>query len=268
MAARRSPAVRRGVVLGALVPVVLALAACGGNAQGKAAEADPTLLYPNALTVCSDVPYKPFEFIRAGVNVGFDVDIAQEIATVLEVRLDIVDVSFEEITSGSALNAGTCDMAISAMTITGDRARVVDFSSQYFEAHQELLAKRDSGINSLEDTSGKRIFVQEGTTGAAFLRSNAPLGAQITFVKDFDAAKAAALRGDADAIVADNMVVAAVSKQTGFRSVQPFTGGEQYGIAVKKDGNAELLRVINKVIADIRADGTYDSIYGTWFGTD
>ncbi len=265
MGVRRHPFVRNGVVLGALAGV-LALAGCGGEAQGKAAAANPTLVYPNALTVCSDVPYKPFEFVRAGVTVGFDVDIAQTVADELEVRLDIVDVSFEEITSGSALNAGTCDMAISSITITGDRARVVDFSSQYFEAHQVLMAPAGSGIEGLSDAAGKRIFVQNGTTGASYLRQHAPLGTKITFVGDFEVAKAAAQRGDADAIVADNMVAASVTKQSGFKAVEAFTGGEQYGIAVKKDGNAELLRVINRVMAEIREDGRYDSIYETWFG--
>ena len=71
------------------------------------------------------MPYEPFEFEKAGKPAGFDVDLVQLVADRLGLGLDMVDTAFDDITSGESLNKGRCDVAISAMTITGERARVL-----------------------------------------------------------------------------------------------------------------------------------------------
>jgi polar amino acid transport system substrate-binding protein len=255
-------------VLAALAaPLLLgSLAGCGaGSAQGTAAEPSPVTVYPNALTVCSDTPYAPFEFRRNGQDVGFDIDIAQQVADALEVRLDVVAVSFDDIVNGSALNADTCDMAISAMTISGDRARVLDFSSHYFVATQVLLAAPDSGITGLGDVGGRRVAVQSGTTGDAYVRDHAPGGVEIVRLGNLPAIRGAMQDGSVDAAVIDNPIAPRLVRTTGFQVIEEFDTGENYGIGVKKDGNPDLLRMINRVLSAIKEDGTYDEIYDTWF---
>ena len=255
-------------MIGALValPVALgALAGCGGDARGEAAAPEPVNVYPNALTVCTDTPYAPFEFKRNGQDVGFDIEMAQLVADRLEVRLDVVDVDFDEITSGDALNAGTCDMAVSAITISGERARVVDFSSSYFSAKQVLVVAPESGIQNIDDLGGKRVAVQRGTTGDAYVRDHAPADVDIVRLPDLTAVRYAAESGDVVAAVIDNPVVPRILRATKFKQVQEFHTGENYGIAVKKDGNPDLLRVINSVLADAKVDGTYDVVYDKWF---
>ena len=64
------------------------------------------------------MPYAPFEFKQDGQPTGFDIDLVQQVADSLEVDLDVIDVSFDDITSGTSLNTNFCDVAISAMTIT------------------------------------------------------------------------------------------------------------------------------------------------------
>ena len=74
--------------------------------------------------------------------------------------------------------------------------------------------------------------------------------------------------GEVDAAVYDNTVVGdVIARNPDFKVATEFDTGEQYGMAVKKDGNVDLLRSINDVLADLKADGGYDKIYATWFGT-
>src|SRR6478672_5094102 len=121
--------------------LMASLSACGGNANGESADAlsKVDLVFDGVLTVCTDSPYQPFVYEEKGKLVGFDIDLGQAVADALKADLDVVDVAFDDITSGDALNKDVCDVAISAMTITGDRARVLDFSSPYFDAKQALI---------------------------------------------------------------------------------------------------------------------------------
>ncbi|MET1021949.1 MAG: transporter substrate-binding domain-containing protein, partial [Arthrobacter sp.] len=95
----------------------LTLTACGGSATPSASSAGGVqLVNAGKLTVCSDVPYEPFEFQKDGKIVGFDMDIAAEIAKDLDVELNVIDSSFDAIESG--LFATQCDAAISSVSIT------------------------------------------------------------------------------------------------------------------------------------------------------
>lgn len=269
-AASSSPGVRwrrMGVGVATLALLGGGLSGCGGKSTTGADTPDPTLVYPNALTVCTDTPYKPFEFRRNGLHVGFDIEVATRVADHLEVSLDVVDVSFDEITSGEVLNDGTCDMAISAMTINGERARVLDFSSNYFDAAQSLVVAPGSDIGGVADLAGARVGVQSGTTADDLLVSTAPEGTQIVRLDDLGAIRGALLDGSVDAVMVDNGVVSSLPQNLALTVAQEISTGEQYGIAVKKDGNADLLRVINEVLSQMREDGSYDKLYKKWFGT-
>ncbi|WP_426242126.1 ABC transporter substrate-binding protein [Nocardioides sp. LHG3406-4] len=251
------------------VALVLLLGAAGCAKDGTAAAAlAPAVMTAGSLTVCTDMPYEPFEFEKGGKPVGFDIDLVGQVAQRLDVEAKIVDTDFDAIQSGESLNSGECDVAISAMTITGDRARVVDFSSPYFNASQALVVEKGSGVHALSDLEGRRIGVQGGTTGELYVTDNAPGDAEIVPFADAAAMGTALEQGDVDAAVYDNTVVGdAVSSNPDFGVAAEFDTGEQYGMAVKKNGSVELLRTINDVLADLRADGGYDTVYEKWFGS-
>jgi polar amino acid transport system substrate-binding protein len=153
------------------------------------------------------------------------------------------------------------------MTITGERARGLDFSSPYFNASQALVVEKGSGLATLEDLDGLRIAVQGGTTGELYVTDNAPPSAEIVPLDDAAAMDAAMQEGKVDAAVYDNTVVGdVVAGNPALQVAAEFDTGEQYGMAVQKDGNVDLLRTVNEVLADLRADGGYDKIYAEWFG--
>ncbi|HET9860737.1 MAG TPA: transporter substrate-binding domain-containing protein [Nocardioidaceae bacterium] len=258
---------RAARAVGAVLMLTVA-AGCAANGEELASPVRaPQLIEEGALTVCSDMPYEPFESMKDGQPVGFDIDLVREVAEELDLRLEIKDTDFDAIQSGDALNSDECDVVISAMTITGERARVLDFSSPYFDASQALVVAIGSGIDSLDDLTGQRIGVQGGTTGELYVTDNAPPSADVIPLEDAAAMEAALAAGALDAAVYDNTVVGdVVANNPDLEVSAEFDTGEQYGMAVKKNGNVELLREINKVLARLEQNGGYGKIYATWFG--
>jgi polar amino acid transport system substrate-binding protein len=257
------------------VSTVLLLGAttsCGmlsGSQEDASADAPtPNLVKDGVLRVCTDMPYEPFEFERAGVPTGFDVDLVREVADRLGLDLDMVDTAFDDIASGESLNKGRCDVAISAMTITGERARVLNFSSPYFDAAQAMVVAKGSDVARLDDLAGKKIGVQGGTTGELYVTDNAPDDAQVVAFEDAAAMGAAMENGQVVATVYDNTVVGdVIEANPDLEVATEFDTGEQYGMAVRRNGNVELLQVINDVLAGLKRDGGYDEIYAAWFGS-
>ncbi|MCZ7528983.1 MAG: basic amino acid ABC transporter substrate-binding protein [Acidimicrobiia bacterium] len=234
--------------------------------SGGTDTADLDLVAEGKLTVCTDSPYEPFEFEEDGEFTGYDMEILRAIAENLGLELAPTVQPFDGIWLAPA--AGTCDLVGSAMTITPEREEEALFSDPYFDADQSLLiASDDSEITSLEDTDGKTIGVQTGTTGADYAAENAPEGATL---KEFDEPAAMFLAidsGDIDAILQDFPVNAyRATQDDGVKVTEEFPTGEQYGFATSKD-NTALMDAINEQLQAIRDDGTFDTIFETWFGS-
>lgn len=254
--------------IAAVGTLALALASCASDTETTALEGGEKLIDKDKLTVCTHLPYKPFQFNEGGEVVGFDVDMMDLVAEELGVEQEIIDTPFEGIQSGESLNTGKCDIAAAGMTITEERAKVIDFSEPYFDATQALLVKTGSGITSLEDLAGKSVAVQEGTTGEEYVNENAPEDTEIRSFEDLALLTAAVKTGQVDAGVNDNGVLFDyVNENPDTEVATEFDTGEQYGFAVKLDANDPLLETTNDVIAKAKDDGTYDEIYEKWFGS-
>lgn len=223
---------------------------------------------PGVLTVGSDVAYPPFEFEDEKTQeiVGFDVDLIKEIGKRIGLEVKIQPAAFDTIIQ--ALNAKKFDCVVSAMTITEERLEQVNFSDPYIDSDQSVAVKKGSQIKSLEDLNGKIVGVQRGTTGELKAQElKEKYG--IKEIKSYDDTLMAfedLKAGRVDAVVNDYPVTAyLVKKDPVFEIVAKIPTGEKYGIAVRKDSE-ELLKAINKALAEIKEDGTYDRIYKKWFG--
>lgn len=258
----------RPILAGLGVLLLGGLTACGGQAAGESGVALNTIAFveKDVLTICSDVPYEPFEYKEGNKYVGFDIDLAREIAKEFDRELKVVDSAFDEISDGTVLNEEECDIAVSAMTITGERARVVDFSSPYFDASQVLVTDRGSGISTLDSLDGVRVGVQADTTGETYLRDFAPESTKIVPYDDSADLQEALATKSVAAIVLDNTISGPIiAASPGLRVAAEFDTGEQYGMAVRKDGNVPLLRIINDSLTELRKNGTYEKIYNKYF---
>ena len=240
----------------------LTLTACGGSSTPAAtSEGGVQLINAGKLTVCSDVPYEPFEFQKDGKIVGFDMDIAAEVAKDLKAELSVVDSSFEAIETGTALTQ--CDVSISSVSITDTRKSVMDFSSPYMDDDLTLVASDASGITDLESAKGKKVGVQQATTGADYA---AEKGLDAQQFEDTGLLVQALQAGTIDAALGNQSVLAyAVKDDTKFKRVENFTTGEQLGISIKK-GNTAMATQVNSTLKRLTDDGTLKKFETTWFG--
>jgi polar amino acid transport system substrate-binding protein len=262
----------RTFAVGAALALGLSLAACGSDEEGPGASGDAgsdlELVDAGTLTVCSEIPYKPFEYEEDGEFTGFDIDLVREIATRLDLELEVLPSAFEGLQSGAALNSQQCDLAASAMTITEEREENIDFSDGYYDSQQSLLVAADSDIASIEDLSGRKVGVQNNTTGEAYTRENAPEDAEIIgFPGDADMYNALEA-GQVDALLQDLPVNIEHARDGRYQIVEEFSTDEQYGFALEKDKSENLLAAVNEALQEMRDDGTYQEIYDTYFSTE
>lgn len=259
---------RRTRTLPALAVALLATVAAGcGSDQGETVGGGVELVKADQLTVCTHLPYPPFQFSRGDQVIGFDIDLVDLVADDLGVDQEILNTPFEGIETGETLNTLQCDAAAAGMTITPEREDVMDFSDPYFDATQALITTKGSGLASLDDLSGKRLAVQVSTTGQQYAEQNVPDDVDLVQFEDLALLLAAVKNGQVEAGINDNGVLYDYVKDNPDLEVTAeFDTNEQYGIAVKT-GNSALLDAINTALADARDDGTYDRIYQKWFGT-
>ena len=265
---------RRFLQIAGLAAAGLLLAACGKKeappAPAPASVASAPAPAPaKVYVVGTDAAYAPFESQNEkGEIVGFDIEVVQAAAKKAGIEVKFVNTPWEGIFN--ALGQGDRDMVVSAVTITTERRQTMDFSEPYFDAQQLIAVKESSKIAKFADLKKLKVGVQTGTTGDEAVTKL--MGKTSTNIKRFESTPLALKElesGGVDAVVADNgVIIHYVANNPGgkFKTVadKEFVP-EQYGVALKK-GNSELLGKINKGLADIKADGTYDAIFTKYFG--
>jgi polar amino acid transport system substrate-binding protein len=251
----------------ALGLAVMAASGCATPVNQGSGNSGVQLVQSGKLVTCTHLSYKPFQFSEGDKTVGFDVDLVDLVAKDLGVTQQIFDTPFETITSGTSFNANQCDLAAAGMTITDERKQAIDFSDPYFNAEQALLVKKGSNLKSLADLKGKKLGVQQDTTGEKYANDNAAAnGYTVVQFEDLPLSETAVRTGAVDAVINDNGVLYDYAKEFPDTEVTTeFPTNEKYGIGVKK-GNTALLAKINEVLKKAKESGEYDKIYEKWFG--
>ena len=259
--------ISRSVLSGTKIAAVLAagalaLTACGGSSTPAASsESGLKLINAGKLTVCSDVPYEPFEFQKDGKIVGFDMDIAAEVAKDLKAELSVVDSSFEAIETGTALTG--CDVSISSISITDTRKAVMDFSDPYLNDDLTLVATEASGITNIDGAKGKKVGVQQATTGAQYAKDK---GLDAQQFEDTGLLVQALKAGTIDAALGNQSVLGyAIKDDAKYKRVENYATGEKLGISIKK-GNTAMAEKVNGTLKRLTDDGTLKKFETTWFG--
>ena len=233
------------------------------------AAAKATLTDGSALTVCTSLPYAPFEVDDGtGKIVGFDIDFMDWMAKDLGVTTKISVQQFTAIKSGTATKSKKCDISAAAMTITQERMSSITFSNPYYDASQALMVLTTSSAKGLADLKGKKLGAQTGTTGLAYAQKYADqYGYTVTEYAQISDEEVALQSGKIDAAIHDQPALNEYSKQQAgkVKIVDNFNTGEEYGFGVAL-GNTALATVANYVIAKSKTDGTYLSSYAKWIG--
>ncbi len=244
-------------------PLLLCLAlfvvGCGDQPTLKA------VLERGTLIVGTEPEFPPFESKNEkGEIVGFDVDMARELAKDLGVRLKIEEMPFE--TLPTALRGGQIDLIVSGMSAKPERAKTVSFSDIYYETVLCLLIHTGSGIEKAADADGKRIAVKTGTTGADVAKVRFPKATLIPFPTEGACALEVAT-GRADAFLYDRHSILRHHKNTPdtTRVIDEPLNAEPYAMACRL-GDTEFVERLNTFLRAFRADGRYAKFYEQHFG--
>lgn len=209
--------------------------------------------------------YKPFNFKENGKLVGFDVEIGEALAKKMGMKPVAVTNPWETLIQG--LKAKKFDAILASMTVTEERKKSVNFTDTYYRSGAQIfVAKDNETIKSVADLKGKKIGVVKASTYKELALQNTDQGNIVEYDSDITALMDLPT-GRLDAVITDQMVGLPIIKDGAIKIKdvgKPLSHDDQ-AIAVRKE-DKELLDKLNKALAEIIKDGTYDKISNKWFG--
>lgn len=245
-----------------------AIAAAGFAVLGinVAAEELSTLKDKGVIRIAMSGAYPPFNFVNdENQVVGFDPAIGTEIAKRMGLEAEIITTAWDGIIGG--LLANKYDAIVGSMTITDERAEVVDFVGPYYSDKRAIFTKPGSGITSLEDLDGKKVGLTLGETHEDWARER---GYSINTYKGLPELLLELENGRVDAIVNDSIAAVLAMKEKGqaFEMFgDPTTEPFGAGIAIRQ-GSPELAAEMQVALDSMMADGTYVELAVKWIGAD
>jgi polar amino acid transport system substrate-binding protein len=216
------------------------------------------------LIVGTDATWPPWEWVMGDKIVGWDIDIAREIAKALGVQLEIRDMRFAGLLE--AVRKGDVDLAISAITWTSEREKVLEFSMPYYLESIVVVTKAArNDINKVEDLYGKTVGVQIGTTHEEWAAENLEKPGK-AFVRRYDKVYPYMVevlrRGDVDAIILDRSIAAALTKKFSDLKIAFELPGSAGYISVAMPKCAQDLKlVVDQVIENLMQTGKLDEMF-------
>jgi len=242
-------------------------------AAPKGVDFKTQLKQAGTLNIGSDNAYPPFESIPTGqkVPVGFDVDLYTEIAKRLGLTAKSTTTSFDGLFT-SSLPTGTFDLGISAITIKETRKRTVDFTTPYFVANLSLAVdpSKNPTIKTIDDLTGQTVGVQSGTTSEDCAKALKVQG-KLKDVKSYDTSTLSfddLVAGRVAAVINDTPAsVGIIATRTTIKITQIIETNEKYGFAISKN-KPDLRVAVDNALKAMMTDGTYATIYKTWFKTE
>ena len=204
--------------------------------------------------------------------VGYDIDLAKEVAKRMGVKLVITPVDWDY--KETELNDGNVDCIWNGMSVDDERKEKMNLSEPYMENRQVVVVLSDSGINTLADLAGKSVILQAGSTAVGALDSKEDVKStlkEVTEVPNNVQAMMELGQGTGDAVVMDEVVARYyISKSDNpdqFKILDEVLSEEVYAIGFRKADQA-LRDEVQKILGEMKADGTLKEITETWFGSD
>jgi len=212
------------------------------------------------LIMATNAEFPPYEFWDGGKIVGIDAEIAEAIATKLNLKLRIDDIDFNAILP--AVTGGRADMGMAGMTVTEERMQNVNFSTSYATGVQAIIVKDGSPIKSVDDLFEEGAFfnigVQETTTGDIYTTGDLEdegLATIHRFRRGADAVQAL-VTGRVDCVVIDNEPAKSfVAMNRGLHILDTEYAVEDYAIAFAKN-NTALRDAVDGALKELIANGT------------
>ncbi len=263
---------KRAIGLVSALLVAGSLAACGGGSKASfgdckiTSKANSIKLTPaksGTLTVETTLPAQGWWNGKTPSNItsGYEYCMAAELANMAGLKsVTVRNVNFAQLTAGHTSNF---DLALAEISITPERAKVVDFSKPYFDSNVGVLVKSDSDVSE-SNIKTKRDAAYSGTTSVTFLKDT--LGVTPKVYPNSQALYQSVLSGSADAAFLDTAIVLAEAKASNgqLKVVGQYSTGEKYGAIYPKGSSNEA--ELNKGIQTLISDGTLDNLSKTYLG--
>ncbi len=243
------------------------------TAEDQCATEDLPVLEPGTLTIGTDSPAFPpwFQNNNPANGKGFESAVAYAVAEQLGFSED--QVTWVKVPFNSSYKPGekNFDFDINQISITPERAEVVDFSDGYYEAAQAVIAIDDSPIadaTTVAELADYNLGAQTGTTSLTVIRDVIQPATDPAVFEDTNAAKQALLNGQVDGILADlptafYITAVEIPEATLIGQFRPETGEkEEFGMLFEK--GSELVPCVNEALAALREDGTLEQIEQQW----
>lgn len=220
-----------------------------------------------------DDSFPPMGFRDTDNNiVGYDIDLAKEVAERMGVELVITPVDWDY--KETELNDGNVDCLWNGMSVDDERKEKMNLSEPYMENRQVVVVLADSGINTLADLAGKSVILQAGSTAVGALDSKEDVKStlrEVTEVPDNVQAMMELGQGTGDAVVMDEVVARYyISKSDNpdqFKVLDEALSDEVYAVGFRK-ADQSLRDEVQKILGEMKADGTLKTITEKWFGSD
>ena len=252
-------------VLGAVVALGVTFGAQAQDALARVKQA-------GVIKVGTETAFAPFDFIDAGAHVGLNVDVFDEIAKEMGVKLEWVLLPWEGVLPG--LEASKFDMVAGPATITKARMERYRFASPIAEATVALLKRKgDTSVTKPADISGKAVGAGKATAQLAQLKTftdTLPGKADLREYPGFNEAYADLAAGRIVAVGNSLPNISFVAKQRPdtFEVVKPAFGAKTYfGYIGRKDADsAKLMDAVQAALLKMKADGRLATLQKKWFG--
>jgi polar amino acid transport system substrate-binding protein len=228
--------------------------------------AAPLMAAAAEFRVGANIGNVPWEFQDAGgSNVGFEIDLVNEIGKRLGLTVSIVNIPFAGLFA--AVQSGQIDAAVSSITITRTRLNSVGFAQPYYDSDQALVVTASSGLKGLHDLEGKTVGVDTGSTGDIWATQH-QADLSIADIQRYEGLSPAMLdlaAGRIDGYISDIPALQYYIKdKPAYRVAERIPTGEQYSIMFAKD--AALADKVDAVITQLKKEGFIASLHEKWFG--
>ena len=262
-----------------MVAMLAVFAGCSSSSDTNSGTADSGTAQDNSLqnvldkgtlVLGLDDSFPPMGFRDENNNiVGFDIDVATEVANRMGVELKLQPIEWS--TKEMELNTGSVDCLWNGLSIDDERKQAMDLSEPYMTNRMVLVVLNDSEYTDQASLAGKTIGVQNGSTAEKILEESdfsKTIGNTIGFKDNVTAVMELETKG-IDAIFMDEVVAnyAITSQNKDFKVLEDGLTEEEYAVGFKK-GNTALKNEVQKYIDEMKADGTMTQISEKWFGKD
>lgn len=262
-----------------MVAMLAVFAGCSSSSDTNSGTADSGTAQDNSLqnvldkgtlVLGLDDSFPPMGFRDENNNiVGFDIDVATEVANRMGVELKLQPIEWS--TKEMELNTGSVDCLWNGLSIDDERKQAMDLSEPYMTNRMVLVVLNDSEYTDQTSLAGKTIGVQNGSTAEKILEESdfsKTIGNTIGFKDNVTAFMELETKG-IDAIFMDEVVAnyAITSQNKDFKVLEDGLTEEEYAVGFKK-GNTALKNEVQKYIDEMKADGTMTQISEKWFGKD